>query len=310
MTATTAPPPLPPADAARPATPPPARARRTRTSLVPLALLAPAMLLIALFVVLPGVLAFVGALFRIDLTDNSWEWAGLDNLAAVLADPAVRHSLVNTLVYSVLTIVPSLALGLGLALLAQSFTRGRPLLQTLLFLPFTANLVAMAVVFRYLFDLRGGFVNQLLAVVGIAPVNFLGDTALALPTVAAIGVWRASALAMVLFLAGLTGIPTAVHEACAMDGITGWTKLRRITLPLLRPVTVFVTVLTVLQSVQVFDTIDVLTGGGPQGATETVLTMTWKLGFEYYDLGQGAALSALLLVVLVGFGLLRRGSFR
>jgi multiple sugar transport system permease protein len=308
MTAPTIPP-QPPVTLERPATPPSAPIR-PRRSWTPLFLLAPAMILIALFVVLPGVLAFVGALFRIDLTDNSWEWAGLDNLVTVLGDPAVQHSLVNTLVYSVLTIVPSLALGLGLALLAQTFTAGRPLLQTLLFLPFTANLVAMAVVFRYVFDLRGGFVNQLLAVVGIAPVNFLGDTALALPTVAAIGVWRASALAMVLFLAGLTGIPTAVHEACAADGITGWTKLRMVVLPLLRPVTVFVTVLTVLQSVQVFDTIDVLTGGGPQGATETVLTMTWKLGFEYYDLGQGAALSALLLVVLVGFGLLRRGSFR
>ncbi|WP_181781473.1 carbohydrate ABC transporter permease [Pseudonocardia pini] len=288
----------------RPATAP-ARPRRNWTAV---ALLAPAMTLIALFVVLPGVLAFAGALFTIDLTDNSWEWAGLDNLATVLVDPAVQHSLVNTLVYSVLTIVPSLVAGVGLALLAQTFTRGRSLLQTLLFLPFTANLVAMAVVFRYVFDLRGGFVNQLLAVVGIAPVNFLGDTALALPTVAAIGVWRAAALAMVMFLAGLTAIPTAVHEACAADGVTGWTKLRRVTLPLLRPVTVFVTVLTILQSVQVFDTIDVLTGGGPQGATETVLTMTWKLGFEYYDLGQGAALSALLLVVLVGIGILRRGA--
>lgn len=272
-------------------------------------LLAPALLLITLFIVVPGVLAFVGSLFRIDLTSGAeWTWVGSANFAAIFADPAVRQALVNTLLYCGLTIVPSLAIGLGLALLAGSLARGRTLVQTLLFLPFTANLVAMAVVFRYIFDLRGGFANQLLGVVGIGPVNFLGDTATALPTVAAVGVWRGAALAMIMFLAGLTSIPTAVHEACAADGITGLTKLRLVILPLLRPITVFVTVLTVLQSVQVFDTINVMTQGGPLGATETALTMTWRLGFTYFDLGQGAALSTLLLVVLIGIGVLRRGA--
>lgn len=283
--------------------------RRRGQGRVAAVLLAPAMVLIGLFVVLPGVLAFVGSLFSIDLTNGAdWTWVGVENFAAVLGDPAVQQSLVNTLVYCLLTIIPSLAIGLALALLAGSLGRGRTLAQTLLFLPFTANLVAMAVVFRYIFDFRGGFANQLLAVVGIGPVNFLGDAATALPTVAAVGVWRGAALAMIMFLAGLTAIPTAVHEACATDGITGLAKLRRVTLPLLRPITVFVTVLTVIQSVQVFDTIEVMTQGGPLGATETALTMTWRLGFTYYDLGQGAALSVLLLVVLVGVGVLRRSS--
>lgn len=288
--------------------PAPVRGRRG-TGLLAAVLLTPALVLTALFVVLPGLLAFVGSLFRIDLTTgNEWTWVGLENFGLVLGDPAVQQSLVNTLVYCLLTIVPSLAIGLALALLTSSLTRGRTTLQTLLFLPFTANLVAMAVVFRYIFDFRGGFANQLLGLVGLAPVNFLGDTATALPTVAAVGVWRGAALAMIMFLAGLTSIPTAVHEACAADGITGSTKLRLVILPLLRPITVFVTVLTVLQSVQVFDTINVMTGGGPLGATETALTMTWRLGFTYYDLGQGAALSTLLLIVLVGVGVLRRSA--
>lgn len=291
------------------AAPPSPVARRRGQGRLAAALLAPAMLLIALFVVLPGVLALVGSLFSIDLTNGvKWSWVGFGNFVAVLADPAVVQSLLNTLVYCLLTIIPSLALGLALALLAVSLTRARTLVQTLLFLPFTANLVAMAVVFRYIFDLRGGFANELLGVVGIGPVNFLGDTATALPTVAAVGVWRGAALAMIMFLAGLTAIPTAVHEACATDGITGLTKLHRVVLPLLRPIMVFVTVLTVIQSVQVFDTIEVMTQGGPLGATETALTMTWRLGFTYYDLGQGAALAVLLLVVLIGIGALRRSS--
>ena len=287
--------------------PAPAPTRRRSEGPLAAVLTAPALVLIALFVVVPGGLAFAGSLFRIDLTNGvQWTWVGLDNYTGALADPAVRQALWNTVVYSLLTIIPTLVIGLGLALLAASLTRGRSVVQTLLFLPFTANLVAMAVVFRSIFDLRGGFANQLLAVVGVGPVNFLGDERYALTTVAAVGVWRGAALAMVLFLGGLTSIPTAVHEACAADGITGLTKLRRVVLPLLKPITVFVTVLTVLQSVQVFDTVNVLTDGGPLGATETVLTMIWRLGFTYYDLGQGAALSSLLLLVLVGVGVLQR----
>ncbi|MEU6698722.1 sugar ABC transporter permease [Pseudonocardia sp. NPDC046786] len=286
------------------------RARFSGDAWLGAVLVTPAMLALVLFVVTPGLLAFVATMFEIDLSGRTeWEWAGLDNVRAVMTDPAVLQSLANTLIYSVLTIVPSLVIGLALALLANSLGRGRPLVRTLLFLPFTANLVAMAVVFRFIFDLRGGLANTVLGLAGVGPINFLGDTATALPTVAAVGVWRCAALAMILFLAGLTSIPTAVHEAAAADGISGWVKLRWVVLPLLKPITIFVTVLMILQSVQVFDTINVMTQGGPLGSTETVLTMVWRLGFTYYDLGQGAALSTMLLILLIAVGILRRRSF-
>jgi multiple sugar transport system permease protein len=282
----------------------------SRDGRVGLVLTAPALILIGVFVLLPGVLAVLGSLFRIDLgADTTWSWAGLANYADVFSDPEVRQSLGNTLLYCALTILPSLGIGLGLALLADSLRRGGRLLHTLLFLPYTANLVAMAVVFRWIFELRGGFANQMLAVLGIGPINYLGDERYALLTVAAVGVWRNAALAMVLFTSGLPSIPSAVHEAAAMDGVRGWHKLRLVTLPLLRPITLFATVMMILQSVQVFDTINVMTGGGPLGATETALTMAWRLGFTYFELGKAAALSVLLLAVLIGVGVLRRRAF-
>lgn len=148
-------------------------------------LVAPAMALVALFTLLPGLIALVGSFFDIDISNGViWTWVGLDNFAALFADPAVRQALLNTVLYCALTIIPSLAIGLGLALLAQSISKGRRLVQTLLFLPFTANLVAMAVVFRWIFALNGGFANQLLALIGIGPLNFLGDSTYALPTLA------------------------------------------------------------------------------------------------------------------------------
>ncbi|WP_242606774.1 carbohydrate ABC transporter permease, partial [Protofrankia symbiont of Coriaria ruscifolia] len=253
----------------------PPRPRPSRDSRAGLVLTTPALILIGLFMLLPGVLAVVGSLFRIDLGANTtWSWVGAANFADVLSNPDVLQSLGNTLLYCLLTIMPSLAVGLGLALLVQSLRRGGRLLRTLLFLPFTANLVAMAVVFRWIFALRGGFANQVLAVLGIGPVNYLGDERYALATVAAVGVWRGAALTMLLFASGLTSIPSSVHEAAAVDGIRGWSKLRLITLPLLKPIMLFATVMTILESVQVFDTINVMTGGGPLGATETALTMT------------------------------------
>ncbi|MGW1680967.1 carbohydrate ABC transporter permease [Saccharopolyspora sp. NPDC002376] len=279
----------------------------TRDGRTAAALTTPALVLIGLFVLLPGGLALVGSLFEISLESGVvWTWVGWENFADIITDPDVLQALQNTVVYCGLTIVPSLVIGLALALLNESLTRGRTLVRTLLFLPFTANLVAMAVVFRWIFALRGGFANQILAVLGIAPINYLGDDRYAMLTVAAVGVWRGAALTMVLFLSGLTSIPTAVHEAAAADGVTGWTKLRLVTLPLLKPIMLFATVMTVLHAVQVFDTINVMTEGGPLGATETALTMTWRLGFTYFELGKAAALSVLLLVVLVTVGVLGR----
>lgn len=269
----------------------------------------PTLVLIGIFVILPGILALAGSLFRIDLgSGTTWEFVGWDNFVELLSDPDVQRALVNTVLYCGLTIIPSLAIGLGLALLTESLRRGKAIVRTLLFLPFTANLVAMAVVFRWIFAYRGGLANQVAAFLGVGPLNYLGDPDTALATVAAVGVWRGASLAMILFLSGLTSIPTAIHESAAADGLRPLAKLRLVTLPLLRPIVLFATVMTLLQSVQVFDTINVMTQGGPLGATETALTMTWRLGFTYYELGKAAALSVLLLVVLVGIGVLRRRS--
>ncbi|GAB3617376.1 sugar ABC transporter permease [Okibacterium endophyticum] len=273
---------------------------------VPALMITPAMIGIGLFVLLPAVLALVASFFTVPLAGGVWEFVGFGNFQRVLTDPAVLQSIGNTVIYSLLTIIPALAIGLGLALLADSVSRGKALVRTLLFLPMTANLVAMAVVFRWVFAYQGGFVNQMLGLIGIPAVNWLGDTSTSLVTVALVGIWRAASFAMMIFFAGLSTIPGSITEATRAEGIRGWTKLTRITLPVMKPTVVFAVVITVLGSVQVFDTINVMTQGGPQGSSETILTMTWRLGFGYFDLGAASALSLLLLVALIGVGLLQR----
>ena len=277
---------------------------------MPYLFIAPAMIGIAVFVLLPALLSLIGSFFSIPLAPGArWQFVGIGNYISVFGEPTVQRAVVNTGIYCVLTIVPSLAFGLGLALLAESVRRGKSLVRLALFLPMTANLVAMAVVFKWIFALQGGFANQLLAFLGIAPLNWLGDTRYSLLTVALVGIWRGVSLTMLIFLAGLTTIPTGIHEACAAEGIRGWAKVRLIILPMLRPTLVFATVLCILTSVQVFDQVNVMTQGGPQGSSETALTMTWKLGFSYFQLGAASALSFVLIAILIGVGLLRRRSF-
>ncbi|KAE8765993.1 carbohydrate ABC transporter permease [Georgenia thermotolerans] len=287
------------------AAPRPAAAPRRRR-LAPALMVTPALVLAFVFVLLPAVLSFVGSFFRIPLTGGPWEFVGLGNYTALLGDTRARTAITNTAVYSVITIVPSLAIGLALALATDALTRGKALARTLLFLPMTANLVAMAVTFKWIFDLRGGFANQLLGLVGLAPVNWLGSTETSLLTVALVGVWRTASFTMMIFFAGLTTIPGTMNEAARMEGITGWTKLTKITLPAMRPSVIFAVVMAILQSVQAFDTVRVMTDGGPRYSSELIQTLTWRYGFEYFNLGAASALNFLLLVALLAVGVWQR----
>lgn len=283
------------------------RTRLPRDTRAALLMLTPALIALLAFTYVPGVLSAVASTFDVPLSaQQDWRFVGLDNYRSVISDPAVRQATWNTILYAAFTIVPSLAIGLGLALMADAVRRGRDVWSAILFLPLTANLVAMAVVFSWIFAFRGGFANQVLSLVGVGPVNFLGDGSTALPTVAAVGVWRAASFAMVLYLAGLTSVPTAVHEAAATDGLRGLRKVRLVLLPMLRPTTVLATVITTLQAVQVFDLVEVMTAGGPLGQTETLLTVTWRIGFRSFQLGRASALSFILLLLLLVIGWLQR----
>lgn len=271
----------------------------------PWMLLAPALALIIVFTLGPTLVTLLASLSHISLIEKTWTFIGLENYREAINSEEVWQAARNTLIFSVLTIGPSVAIGLGLALLVDSFSRGRAVLRTLLFLPMTANLVAMSIVFSWIFAYRGGFANSLLAVFGVGPLNFLADASTALPTVAALEVWRASSFNMVIYLAGLTTIPLVVHEAAAVDGLRGWAKFRRVLWPLLGPSTVFVTVITVIGAFQVFDSISIMTDGGPLGATETVLYLVYRLGFRIFRFGYASALAFLLLAVTVLLGLAR-----
>jgi multiple sugar transport system permease protein len=233
-----------------------------------------------------------------------FQWVGTANLREALDDPDLGQAVRNTLVYCLLTVVPSVTLGLVLALAAERVTRGRAFVRFALFLPVSANLVAIAVVFSYIFDRSAdGLANTVIGWFGADPINWLGSETWALPVVALVGGWRLTSFVFVVYLAGLTAIPRSVYEAADVDGIRGLARLRHVTLPLLAPTTVFVMVFVTILTLQTFETVAVLTQGAPFGSSTTIIYYIFRVGFTpSFRIGYASMIALLLLLVVIAIG--------
>jgi multiple sugar transport system permease protein len=227
-----------------------------------------------------------------------WSFVGLRNFASALRDPVFVRALGNTALYAAIVIPAGVFLALGIALLVHGRKASRAFWETAYFLPVTATLVAMATVWQFLLHPTLGPVNAALALAGFAPVSFLGNPALLIPTMALIGLWQILGFNMVLFLAGLTAIPAELHEAARIDGAkTGIDRFLTVTWPMLGPTTLFVVVTTSISALKVFETVAVLTKG--RSGSETLLYALYLEGFEYSNTGYAAALTLIFLAIVL-----------
>ena len=227
---------------------------------------------------------------------------GLANLNKALSDPIIRRSLSNTLLYVAIVLPGSVLLALAVAVLVHGRRRTRGFYEVAYFLPVTSTLIAMATVWQFLLHPRLGPVNAALRWFGLAEVPFLSDPAWALPTLAVIGIWQLLGFNMVLFLAGLSAIPKDLYEAAEIDGVaTGIDRFLTITWPLLGPTTMFVIVTTSITAFKVFDTVAVMTRGGPMGSSEVLLYNIYLEGFQYFHTGYAAALTVIFLFFILAF---------
>lgn len=277
---------------------------RAQVAAVPF--LGPALVFLVVFLLAPTLLGVFWGGTDKSLTTSTWHWIGLANLREALGDTQVGVATRNTLLIVLVSVPLSIAIGLGLATMVNRVTHGRALVRLLLFLPVTANLVAMSVVFQYIFSPDPtGLANSILSAVGHGPVDWLGSRSTALVVVGSVGLWRLTSLVFVLYLAGLTAIPVSVDEAAEVDGLRGWTRFRTITWPLLAPTTVFAAVVGAVLSLQTFETVAVLSQGGPNGASETLTYRIYKIGFEpSFRVGYANLLSTLLVLIAVVVGIL------
>ncbi|MFD9190252.1 carbohydrate ABC transporter permease [Streptomyces phaeochromogenes] len=237
------------------------------------------------------------------------DFTGLDNYLRLFQDQSFLRDILNTAVFVAVGVPLTMGIGLALALALNSgIRRLRGVFRTVFFAPVVTNVVAVALIWQYAFN-AGGTVNKTLGAVGFAGPNWLDDPNLTMPVVILLGVWRNFGIAMVLFLAGLQAIPQNVYEAASLDGAGRWRQLRHITLPLLRPTTLMVSVLLTVFYLQVFDEPYLLTNGGPLGSTESVALYTYhQFGVGEFGMSSAASFVTLVLVMLVSavqFRLLR-----
>jgi len=278
---------------------------RKRQSWAAMGFVAPALIVIALFFVLPVFAGLVLSLSDFDiyaLADlANLRFVGLGNYAHVLQMQLFWKALANTAYFVVIGVPLSLGVSLGCAVLLQSkLARFKPLWRTALFAPVVTTLVAVAVIWRYLFHVKYGLVNHALLGLGVNPIDWLGDPHWAMPTIILFAVWKNFGGNMIIFIAALQAIPEDLYEAARLDGATPWQLFRHITLPSLAPTLLMVSILTTAGYFQLFAEPYVMTQGGPLQSTVSVLYLMYDEGFKWWNLGQASAVAFVLFILIIG----------
>ena len=226
------------------------------------------------------------------------------------SDPTFLRSVLNVILFAIVVIPLQMGLGLLLALLVNQQLRGRNFFRTIYFSPVVTSMVVISIVWTFLYDKDNGLINQFLQIFGLPNVNWLGDPATAMPAVIIMSVWQGVGFQMVLFLAGLQGIPDFLYEAAGIDGANGWQKFRSITVPGLRGVTVFIIITITIAAFQLFTQVFVMTNGGPNDATTTVVFHMVRTGFREQDIAGAAAIGVLFFLFILAISLLQRRILR
>ena len=275
----------------------------------------PALLVIAVFFVLPVLAGLAMSLTDFDiyaLADlRNLRIVGLRNYAELLQRPLFWKALGNTLYFVVVGVPLSLAVSLGAALLLDSrFARFQPFFRTALFAPVVTTIVAVAVIWRHLLGTRYGFVNYALGAIGIAPIDWLGDPRFAMPAIIIFAVWKNFGYNMIILLAGLQSIPRDLYEAARIDGASALARFRCVTLPMLAPILTIVGILTVAGYFQLFAEPYVMTQGGPLQSTVSVLYFMYEEGFKWWNLGTASAVAFMLFLLIFAVTMLQLRQMR
>lgn len=239
---------------------------------------------------------------------GSPSWVGMRNYIDLLSDGSFLSAMRNTVVYTIIAVPLQTIVALFVAdMLAKRFrNRFGRFVRSALFIPVISSLVVVAVVWRALLGVDGGLVNQVLDVFGVDPINFLGRPTLALVTVGLVTVWKNIGYFLVIYYAGIMEIPGEQYEAASIDGASRWQQLFYITIPSLRAVTLLVVILGTIWSFQVFDLVYVMTGGGPGGATTTIVMKIFQAGFQNFRMGYASAMAIVLFVLVLIIAIVQR----
>lgn len=275
--------------------------------------LSPALLIFALFTILPIVTLILMAVHQVTWVDGKsvWEFVGLDNFAALANDGLFRAGVVNTLIFAVSAVGVQMLLGFVLALLVSDISLGKTLYRTIFLLPILVPGIVIGAIWKLMYNFDFGIINQAIGFLGIPPQNWLGEPALALMSIIVVDIWHWTPFCFLLLLAGLQSLPQDIFEAARVDGATPWQRLRYVTLPLMIPTIVVTFIFRTILAFKVFDEIFLLTGGGPGTATEVLSFTIYRRFFTEDRVGYGSAMSlvtflGVALIIIIAMNLTRR----
>ena len=274
--------------------------RTRRQALIGAGYIAPSFILMMIFNVTP---IFLSAYFSFTKYNMALPpvWIGLDNYAKLFGNRVLSEALSNTVKYVLITVPAQTILSLLIAVFIAENMKNRygSFMRSVIFIPVIVSLIASATVWNIMYQPKGGIINQFLNFLGFDSVNFLGKKANALPSVAAVAIWKGTGYYMVIYYAGVMNVPSDVREAAIVDGATPIQRFWYITLPILRPITYMIVTLGIIGSFQVFDLVYKMTGGGPGRATLTVAYMIYSYAIQDKRMGYACALAVGLLIVIL-----------
>lgn len=250
----------------------------------------------------PTLFAMSVSLFQWNIISQNKPWVGLQNYQTLAGDAVFLTSFTNTLLYVALSVPAQLVLGLGFAILLQSATHWRGFFRALYFIPFVTSTVAISWVWRLIYQPSFGPLNRLLEIVGLPDQRYLASPDQALASIVAVLVWQALGFYVIIFLAGLEGIPVDFYEAAKIDGARAWDLFRHITLPLLNPTIVFLTVIGTINGIQVFTQVLNMSNqgsGGPLNSTKSLVLFIYNQAFQSFKMGYASAATVVLFAIIL-----------
>ncbi|WP_397376682.1 carbohydrate ABC transporter permease [Paenibacillus sp. p3-SID867] len=260
----------------------------------------PALLFMGVFLYYPLGYSVYISFTNWNMTRPVKKFVGVDNYTRLLSNSDFYHSLKVTFLYTVMDVVFTLVIGLLLALLLNvSSSRLFGFMRGVIFMPYYISMVVAAMVFTWIYNGQYGLLNSIVSWFGMEPVEWLTNPSTALPALVAVSVWKGVGFAMILFIAGMRGIPAEYYEAASIDGASKLRQFRNITLPLLSPMTLFLVITSFISSMQVFQSIDVMTGGGPLKATNAIVYWIYTMAFDEFKTGRASALVMILFGIIL-----------
>ena len=265
----------------------------------------PALLVLLAFTHWPAVATLVDSFFSTPRGGRPAQWVGLENYQVMAEDPVFWKAATNNLLYAAVTIPASIALSLAMALWVNERITGRALVRMAYFTPTVLPMIAVANIWLFFYTPQYGLLDQITGALGLPAHNWLGSPSTALGAVMLVTVWKEAGFFMIFYLAALQTLSPSLREAAAIEGASRWAFFARVQWPLLMPTTLFVLVNAFINAFRMVDHLFVLTRGGPDNATQLLLYHLYEVGFSFWDTGYAAALTVVLIVVLVGIALLQ-----